>query len=155
MADKTFFHILMHIGRLLERITTEELRALNLHHGQGRLLVTLQRCGSITQANLARGMDIKPATLTNMIKPLEKRNLIVKSPDPITNRAVVVKLTTEGENLAHAVKMKWATIEQTLQDTLIKNNGEDLLLQLEAFRNISGGCDPVFITHNLKEDNND
>ena len=72
---KTLLHILMHNGRLLERAIEEELAASGLHHGQGRILINIQRTSGITQADLARRMDVKPSTITNMLKPLEQQKL--------------------------------------------------------------------------------
>ena len=148
---KTVFNIMMHIGRLLEQAISEELSHLNLHHGQGRTLIILSDHGEITQANLARGVDVKPATITNMLKPLESRGLISRKKDTKTNRAIVVGLTEEGENIADQVRKKWNNIESRLLSTLGESPDVRLFSQLEAIRDILGGKKPEFIPHNKEK----
>ncbi len=144
---KTFFHILLHIGKMLDEVMSEELSVIGLHHGQARTLVTLFQVGDMTQANLARGMGVKPATISNMLKPLEKRKLISRSIDLKTNRAVVVTLTDEGEELAKEVIKIWNKIEELFVDSIENKEAPILFSQLEAFRDVLGGKVPEFVAY--------
>ncbi|MCF6175277.1 MAG: MarR family transcriptional regulator [Victivallaceae bacterium] len=144
---KTFFHILLHIGKMMDQVTTEELAVIGLHHGQGRTLVVLLENGDMTQANMARGMRVKSATITNMLKPLEKRKLISRYTDTKTNRAVVVTLTDEGERLAKEVIKIWAKIEQRLAAPFEGQETATLFAQLELFHDTLGGKVPKFVAY--------
>ena len=131
---KTAVHILMHIGKLLQETIASELKPYGLHHGQGRILAILERDGPMTQADLARVTDLKPATITNMLKPLEKRTLIVRHVDKKTNRAMVVKLTKEGMALSEQVNIAWLTVDERLTHSIPQEEKEFLFAHLEGFR---------------------
>jgi DNA-binding MarR family transcriptional regulator len=140
--DKTLLHILMHNGRLLERAIELELMPTGLHHGQGRLLQAIAASGEITQADLARQMDIRPATVTNMLKPLEEKNLIRRKIDPQTNRAMVVSLTSAGEQACEQVQAAWERVEARISKTISKTNRDGLFQGLEKVRSTLGGKSP-------------
>lgn len=140
--SKKLFHILMHIGRLLQQQIADELTPLKLHHGQARTLAFLERHGQVTQADLARGMDVKPATTTRMLKPLETRELVWRKTDEKTNRAMVVGLTDEGRACAEQVHAAWERVEAKLVEGLLPGDSAQLFTQLEAFRNQLGGTEP-------------
>lgn len=139
---KTLLHILMHNGRLLRREVEAELFPLGLHHGQGRMLQVIARAQNITQADLARQMDIKPATVTNMLKPLIARKLVCRELDPVTNRAMVVSLTSRGESLCIEIDAAWQRVEQRMVHSFSKKELMYLFQGLEKVRNILGGKGP-------------
>ncbi|MCF7849792.1 MAG: MarR family winged helix-turn-helix transcriptional regulator [Kiritimatiellales bacterium] len=141
---KSLLHILMHNGRLLQRAVEEELAPLGLHHGQGRILLAIASCDAITQADLARLMDIKPATVTNMLKPLEEKKLIHRETDPKTNRAVVVALTPAGKRACTEIQTAWDRIEKRMTEKLpdIETQKIDLFQALETIRDSLGGQPP-------------
>lgn len=143
MKDRrTYLHILMHIGRLLERRVTEQLRGLGLHHGQARLLAILLDHGDSIQAELASKMAIRPATLTRMLKPLKAGHFVRTSTDPNTNRGICVSLTTKGKTAAQKARKAWASVEKELTASVDTEAREDILLALEQFRRALGGEAP-------------
>ncbi|MDP7033216.1 MAG: MarR family transcriptional regulator [Planctomycetota bacterium] len=141
--QKTALHILMHIGRLLQQAIDGELRPQGLHHGQGRVLALLQREGRMTQADLARRAGLRPATVTNMLKPLEGRRLIKRTVDPKSNRALVVSLTGAGRKLVVQVEKAWGTIEAQLARDLAPGDRRTVFAALEGFRDRLGGVAPA------------
>ncbi len=148
---KTLLHILMHIGKLLDERIAKKLAKLGLHHGQGRVLINLLRHGSMNQANLTRAMNRKPATITIMLRPLEERNLIERTPDPKTNRAMVVSLTAEGKRVAKQVQKAWRQIESGLSAAIPCGQQKRLFEQLESLRSVLGGSTPEFISYQSRE----
>jgi len=140
---KTLLHILMHIGRLLERAVEEELAPSGLHHGQGRILLNIKASGEITQANLARLTDVKPATVTNMLKPLEAKKLVRRRTDPKTNRAIIVSLTAEGESACVQIKSAWDRIEKRMHESLPEIEMDEHFQSLETIRSALGGKEPT------------
>lgn len=140
--QKTLLHILSHNGRLLEKLLEEELAGNGLHHGQGRILVNVKRAGEITQADLARRMQIKPSTITTMLKPLEQRKLITRKIDPCTNRALRISLTPAGKSACKTVEAAWERIEMRLRENLPESGMDALFRALEIIRGTLGGKDP-------------
>ncbi len=139
---KTLLHILMHNGRLLERAIEAGLSSADLHHGQGRILLNIKARGEITQADLARLMDIKPATVTNMLKPLEAKKFIRRKTDPQTNRAILVMLTRDGERACQQIQSVWEQIEDRMLEPLPQEGMDALFSALETIRNTLGGKEP-------------
>ena len=140
---KTLLHILMHNGRLIERALEAELSPLGLHHGQGRILLNIKSAGKITQANLARLMDVTPATVTNMLKPLEQRGLIRRETCTKTNRALIVSLEPKGKKACTAIQAAWNHTETRMAEPLEKSKMGDLFHALEAIRGALGGKEPT------------
>ncbi len=132
----------MHNGRLLQRAVDEELSPLGLHHGQGRMLQAISRVGEITQADLARRMDVRPATITNMLKPLEEKKLIRRAVDPATNRARVVSLTVKGARVSLEVQAAWDRVENRLANDFTKTELTEVFQGLEKVRSALGGKGP-------------
>ncbi|WP_372797381.1 MarR family winged helix-turn-helix transcriptional regulator [Pontiella sp.] len=142
---KTLLHILSHNGRLLEKVLEEELAGSRLHHGQGRILVNIKRAGEITQADLARRMEIKPSTITTMLKPLEQRKLVTRKVDPKTNRALLVSLTPAGRKACDEVEAAWQRIENRILRELPGVDLDDLFQTLETVLSALGGTAPHLI----------
>ena len=149
MADRPrrLLHLYMHIGRLLENRVSEELKAAGVHHAQGRVLSALAREGDLTQAQLARGMAVKPATVTVILKPMEKHGWIRRFTDPISGRARIVSLTKEGARLAESVRDAWDHVEVKIREALSASAYERAFRQLERVRDGLGGREPSFPTH--------
>ena len=151
--SKPLFHLLMHIGKLMEAQVVEKLNARGLYHGQGRVLAALDGFGAITQAGLARGLGIKPATVTNMLQRMEKNGLVTRETDPISNRAVIVSLTPKGRKAAATVLQVWAAIEDRILQVVPAGQRSALQHRLESVRDAFGGDDPEFTTCQTEGDN--
>ena len=134
---------MMHNGRLLERAVEQELALTGLHHGQGRILLNIKASGAITQADLARLMDVKPATVTNMLKPLEEKKLVQRKTDPKTNRAIIVSLSAKGERACQQIQSAWNRIEERMTENLPKDGMPELFQALETIRGALGGKEPA------------
>jgi DNA-binding MarR family transcriptional regulator len=133
----------MHNGRLLQRAIEEDLSSIGLHHGQGRILLAIASRGGITQADLARLMDVKPSTITNMLKPLEQKKLISRKLDEKTNRALIVLLTSAGERACNEIQAAWDRIEVHMRNHLPSTAIPELFQTLETIRSALGGKDPT------------
>ena len=150
-GEKTRLHILLHVGKLLDKRLNEELNKIGLYHGQAMVLSILKKHRAVTQADLARGMSRKPATLTNMLKPMEEKGWIKRFTDKKTNRAVVVSLTEKGEKLVDSVEMIYSDVEETLIKAVPDEDAELFFSHMEALRDELGGSRPKFITYEQKE----
>jgi len=84
-----------------------------------------------------------PATVTNMLKPLEEKKLIQRKIDPKTNRAILVSLRTEGEQACIKIQAAWDLIEARMVKNLPKTGMADLFRSLETIRYALGGKEPT------------
>src|ERR1039458_6107620 len=90
------FHLLMHIGHLLEERCRAELSEYGLHHGQARVLMALDREEGLIQARLASGLHVAPATLSIMLKKLVAQDLVRRTADAEDERVQRISLTAKG-----------------------------------------------------------
>ncbi len=84
---------------LLKRITYLT-SSMELYPGQIRILLLLsQNCG-LSQNKLCKIINIRPASMTDILRKLEKRGLLVRESDEKDLRAVHVFITPKGEEMA-------------------------------------------------------
>jgi DNA-binding MarR family transcriptional regulator len=144
LPDKPLLHLFMHIGRLLEEALRSELALQSLHHGQARVLARLRQ-GSLIQADIARALAVKPATVTNMLRRMEASGLIERAAHPDRPRANTVSLTRAGLEAAREVGTVWARVEEQLVSGLAGDDLDLLRTALERVRQNLGGTHPAWM----------
>lgn len=93
-------YLVFELSKLLKRRFEDEAKSHGLTLPQWRVLAHLLRDQGISQSSLALATDNDPMTISGMLDRLEKRELVVRQPDPNDSRAKLVHLTAEGEELA-------------------------------------------------------
>jgi len=102
------------IRELLDKISSQTrrnynhlLHDLNLHVGQDNLLCRLWREDGLTQVELCNKLNCEAPTVTNMVKALEKKGLIIRRKDYNDKRITRIFLTEAGKDLEVPVNEKW------------------------------------------------
>ncbi|MBM9520310.1 MarR family transcriptional regulator [Desulforhopalus vacuolatus] len=113
-----------------------------IHFGQARILTALLKHHSLSQREIAIGLHIKPATVTNMVKKMEASGLIARNRDDNDDRIINVTLTPEGEEAAHFAEEIIQKIESEIRSGFNAEELEHLRVPLENVRNTLGGTDP-------------
>ena len=128
-------------GLFLQVTRLHFLRSHNLmgntevHQGQGGLLVTLHFQDGQTQKELAHSIGVKPATMTVMIKRMEKNGLVKKEQDKEDQRTTRIYITEKGEAEYEKVQVIWDYMEKemfanfTVEEKVIFRR---LLLQMQS-----------------------
>jgi DNA-binding MarR family transcriptional regulator len=62
-------------------------------------LTVLDRRGSLTTAELARGSFVTPQAMGDLVTALERRGLVERTPDPGNRRRLLIRLTETGQDL--------------------------------------------------------
>jgi DNA-binding MarR family transcriptional regulator len=84
----------------LRRASRRELEPLGLTFGQARALRLLARAGEpVRIGELAARLEVVPRSATSMVDALEAAGLVVRTPDPIDRRSILVGLTDSGDDL--------------------------------------------------------
>ncbi|MBZ5482565.1 MarR family transcriptional regulator [Priestia megaterium] len=135
MLDDEIRELLDKISSQTRRNYNHLLQALNLHVGQDNLLCKLWREDGLTQVELCNKLNCEAPTVTNMVKALEKKGLIIRRKDCNDKRITRIFLTDAGRNLEAPVNEKW----RKQQDRLLTDITLDermllrrLLKQMEA-----------------------
>jgi len=91
--------------------THQLLDQYHIYPGQPPLLFTLAKQDGQSQKELGEKLHLKPATITIMLKRMEKSNLITRTPDLHDQRMIRVYLTEEGKKIFTQVKEALKIIE--------------------------------------------
>jgi DNA-binding MarR family transcriptional regulator len=84
---------------------------LGLYRGQPFLLAVLWEQEGVTHSELAQRLHVSPATVTNMIKRMERTGLLERRPDAEDQRVSRVHLTDAGRAIRERVDRQWQEIE--------------------------------------------
>ncbi|MBE6831002.1 MarR family transcriptional regulator [Clostridium sp. KNHs216] len=70
----------------------------NPYRGQGRVLKLLKMKPEITQKELSDLMDMRPQSLGDLLKKLEQKGYITRTPSEDDKRVMIIRLTEKGKN---------------------------------------------------------
>jgi DNA-binding MarR family transcriptional regulator len=87
------------------------LEALGLYRGQPSVLRALWEHEGPTHSELARHLNVQPATITKMITRMEKAGFVERRPDPGDQRLSRVYLTEAGRAVRDQVQQVWHRLE--------------------------------------------
>ena len=107
---------------------SEQGRSEMLHPGQGRLLALILEKQPVGQKELVEALDVRPSSLSELLKKLEGKGLITRAPDEQDKRNTIVSLTPEGKACAEQSSFRVVNFEAELFDML----SDDEMLQLNA-----------------------
>jgi len=107
---------------------------LGLYRGQPFLLAVLWEKEGVTHSELAHRMHVSPATVTNMIKRMEKAGFVERRPDAEDQRVSHVHLTDAGRAIRERVEGKWQEIEEHVFGSFTDGERETLYALLERVR---------------------
>lgn len=114
--NKPITRLMSHIVRRHHHQVHTELNVHEVYPGQPPLMLALAREGGQRQNELARKLEIKPATLTVMLNRMEKNGLVRREADPADLRISRIYLTDKGFDTVSLVRETLDRLEhQALQ----------------------------------------
>ena len=115
MAPKTLQEttgcLLAQTCKLLRARAHALLEEIGLYRGQQFVLQALWTEEGITHSELADQLNVRPATITNTLKRMEKAGLVERRQDDEDQRVSRVYLTDAGRNIRGAVEEVWSELE--------------------------------------------
>jgi DNA-binding MarR family transcriptional regulator len=110
----------------------EMLRGSGVTTLQYTALTVLERRDGISAAQLARDSFVTPQAMADMLRSLEQRELISRSPNPASRRELLVHLTEEGHRLLAKYAATHIEIEERMLSGLSKAERTRLRTSLDA-----------------------
>ena len=107
MQQEPLGHSLSRICRLTHARMYALVGQIGLHRGQSLVLKALWGQNGLTHSELANLLFVRPATMTNMIKRMEKIGLVERQPDKDDQRVSRVYLTEAGYEIQEQVQQIW------------------------------------------------
>jgi len=80
-----------------DRFSTKKIQASGLSHRQFDIIATLGNTPGMSPKELGEKTLITKGTLTGIIKRLEVKNLVQRTPSPLDGRSQIIQLTPAGE----------------------------------------------------------
>ncbi len=106
---------LRRVIRAIDRHSKNLVQSHGLTGPQALLLTDIVRNQSLTGSELAKRVSLSQATVTDIIKRLEQRNLLARSRDSKDKRRVLIRATEQGEVL---VKQSVPLLQEKFQSRL-------------------------------------
>lgn len=98
--DSLYF-IFLEILRLHYYRTHVLLEEVGIYPGQPPMLFILNKEGGKSQSELAEKLQVKPSTITVMLKRMEKEGIVERRKDELDQRIIRVYITKKGRKLCN------------------------------------------------------
>lgn len=105
------------------------LSKVNLHKGQPMLLNLLLRKDGIPQSNLAKELKITPATVSAMVKRMEKAGLVIRKRNAEDERVSKVYLTQEGKKIC----LQLDNLQYEMESIVFKGFGDEDKIVMKGY----------------------
>lgn len=93
----SLYYIFLEVLRLHYYRTHVLLDEIGVYPGQPPMLFILNKKDGQSQKEIAKTLNLKPSTITVMLKRMESANVVIRKPDPNDQRISRVYLTDEGK----------------------------------------------------------
>ena len=121
----------MAASRGLRRGWAESIAHTGLAPHQARALRVIATEGPLRPGILAERLRITPRSVTEVVDALIERGLVNREPDPSDRRAMVLSLTSAGEELGAEVRACRAAHTRSVFGSLSEEDQETLLALLD------------------------
>jgi len=104
--------LLRQVGKAHSNKINQMLEEVGLHRGQPMMLLLLSRKDGVPQSALVRGLVVTPATVSTMVKRLEKTGFVVRKRDAEDERVTNIYLTDAGRAVSIQLNKLQKEIEE-------------------------------------------
>ncbi len=134
---KSVTRLIMGIGRHLKMRMDEKLNQNNLTISQFRVLAYLWEHSNqkINQKQIHEFLEIKPSSMTKLVRLLQAKDLIRKEADPDDSRNRIIKLTDRGMEIKRICIENMKQAESYLLQDFSKEEVELFLQMLFRIKN--------------------
>lgn len=100
------------VCRLKHAHVHSRLKGLGLYRGQPAVLRALWEKDGLAHTELARRLGVQPATITKMIRRMERSGFVERRPDQRDQRVSRVYLTEAGQAVREKVLQIWQALDE-------------------------------------------
>lgn len=123
--------LLLRTSKLARERMRTHLKQLGLHRGQGFILWRLSCEDGLAQGELARSLNITPATVSGALARMEQAGWVKRRSDPHDQRVTRVFLSEEGRKLQKKLAEAFRALEDELLAALTPDEETQLRETLE------------------------
>ncbi len=114
-----------------QRFIMQQTSTLQVTPQQAHTLAYIKKHPGLIQRELSDFFHLRNASVTNMVKNLERDGLIERKIDPKSARNKRIYLTKKGEEIAQDIEDQMNHLNQQIVDRLDENDIDNLLTSLE------------------------
>lgn len=122
MNAQTTSSLIHQIANFEVQFVNHHLRDLNLNSDQGRTMTYIAHHPHSKQRDIAHYLNRQEASITNLLKGLVNRNLVIRTVPLDNERTKLLSLTPEGEQALVRIEHVFHELNQLLQ-TPLDNDG--------------------------------
>lgn len=126
------FRSVMRAHHALHALGSSIAADFDLHIAQLNVIDMLGKLGPVTMGELASATFFSPANTTHTVKKLESVKLVTRQRSSVSERKVVVSLTTAGEQLFKACYPRILLAVETLLEQRLSASERNTLARLLA-----------------------
>ncbi|MDN2453265.1 MarR family transcriptional regulator [Lactobacillus sp. UCMA15818] len=120
----TTAELIYQIGQMEGQIIQYCLADIGIRMEHARLLHYVSDVPGTNLVNLANYLNVQPATLTNMIKKLEKQELIIRHVDPDDSHQRQLFLLPQGEVVAKQINAIFHELNDVVDEVHLKDSAQ-------------------------------
>lgn len=113
-------HHMIVTNQMHRRMMERNLEGVGIHRAQHRLLMSLACDRFQSQAELAKKLEVTPATIAVSLKTLEQKELIVRKAKKEDNRVNFVELTEKGRKIVEDSREFFDSLDQAMYSGFTK-----------------------------------
>lgn len=110
--EYTLHYLLMADHAMVQKKLFSDIRDMGLSLGQPKVLDYLKDRDGAVQKEIARGCHIEPASLSTILRGMEKSGLIIRRMQEDNRRNLKVYMTDRGRELGKDITKKFSEIEK-------------------------------------------
>ena len=110
----TLSYMIARVDRIIQKLLSERLKALDITLPQFTALSVLVAKGSLSNAKLAERSFIKPQSTNKILQDLLNQGWISKTSDPSHGRRILIDVTPQGFEKLQACRELVKDLEQTM-----------------------------------------
>ena len=114
-----------------QRFIMQQISILQVTPQQAHTLAYIKKHPGLIQRELSDFFHLRNASVTNMVKNLERDGLIERKIDPKSARNKRIYLTKKGEEIAQDIEDQMNRLNQQIVDRLDEKDIDNLLTSLE------------------------
>lgn len=128
---RPLIELLQELQREVRAAVDETLASVELTSVQLGVLTALELRPDLSNAELSRLSHVTPQTTVDVVKELERRELIVRAPHPDGGRALPARLTPKGRKKLFAARLALRAVEQRLTNGLSPSRRASVVVAVE------------------------
>lgn len=155
LRSKEVTHRMIVTNQMHRRMLECNLENSGIHRAQHRLLITLSEKSFASQVELARYLEVSPATIAVSLKALKREGLIVQKMREEDNRRNFVELTEKGRKHVEESCEFFDALDQQMYQGFTEEEKQRLCDYLDRiYNNMERLAAQAAASHGCKKSNN-